>query len=448
MALNKNKRILLLLPEGTTRRNFLTTGIVENLLEDPDVKITCALDRPHYFSTYINHPRIEFIQFKKRGRNSILNFLLLILRSRFYSLRSNSTLETLKKSTNLYWKENILQYPFPKSLSLYKIIEGLHSFLFYPLQEIRQLFHEKQFDLVFATHLVKRDEYDYLQLAETKNIKTVGMVKSFDNLTGKGFLAFKPKKVIVWNEQIKNELKDLYDYQSENIVVTGIPQFDLYSHPPIISRKDFFHEIGLDYKKKTILYATNASIFGPDDCENVNYIQSHLNKLNAQMIVRLHFDDYLERYPNQKLEDVYFQVPGHEYGNTPDSRVSYKQFISELRDTLFFSDVTINTASTMTLDAIAAKKPIININFDYLERSKEQSIKRYYEFVHYKPIVDFKAVDLANSKEDLIVKILSNLENPELNAAGRKTVEEKILAGNFGDSSRRISDAILSTLME
>ena len=53
------------MPEGTTRRNFLTTGIVENLLEDPDVKITCALDRPHYFSTYINHPRIEFIQFKR-----------------------------------------------------------------------------------------------------------------------------------------------------------------------------------------------------------------------------------------------------------------------------------------------------------------------------------------------------------------------------------------------
>ena len=64
-------------------------------------------------------------------------------------------------------------------------------------------------------------------------------------------------------------------------------------------------------------------------------------------------------------------------------------------------DVTINTASTMSLDASAMDKPIINIAFDWEEQSQYQSVARYYEFLHYKPILESKGTSLVSSSEEL-----------------------------------------------
>lgn len=446
MSSKSKKIILLLLPDGTTIRNFLTTDIIKYILDDSDCDIVCALNNPERYSSLLKDPRVSYVEFHRKKRWTISSFLLLILRSRFCSINKNKSLDILSKSTPFYRLLNILSHPFPQSKLIYNCLCRLQYFLYVSLKEISRQFEEIKPDLVLSTHLIKRDEYDYLMLAKSKNIPNLGMVKSFDNITGKGYFACKPDSVIVWNEVMEKELIDLYGYNKNNIIISGVPQFDIYKEKPKITRSEFFENIGLDSNKKTILYATNSEIFGVDDCFNIKLIQSNLSDWDAQLIVRIHFDDNLERYLEKDFENVYFQVPGIEEGNSSQERVAHRNFIMQLRDTLYFSDVTINTASTMTLDAIACAKPVINIYFDWKKRPYLKSVKRFYDLLHYAPIVRFNKKNMAHSKEELLVLIKRLLGSPNLNQEGRKNLEDLMLSGNTGDASRKIAMTIVDNI--
>ena len=98
------------------------------------------------------------------------------------------------------------------------------------------------------------------------------MVKSFDNLTSKGIIPIKLDYLIAWNEIIKKELMDMYNYPAQNIFVTGIPQFDAYKENPEISKEDYFKRINFSYKKNTILFATNSETIGIDDVSIVELL--------------------------------------------------------------------------------------------------------------------------------------------------------------------------------
>ena len=446
MSSKNKKKVLLLLPDGTTIRNFLTTDIIKHILENSNFDIVCALNNPERYSSLLRDSRVSYVKFHIKKRWTISSFLLLILRSRFASINQNKSLEIFRKSWSTYRLENIFRHPFPKSKLIFNYLVRIQKYFFFPLKEIRRQFEEIKPDLVFSTHLVKRSEYDYLMLAKSLNIPTLGMVKSFDNITSKGYFACQPDTVIVWNEVMEKELMDLYDYNKNNIIISGVPQHDLYREKPRISRIEFFENIGLDPNKKTILYATNSEFFGVDDDLNINFIQSNLKDLNAQLIVRIHFDDNLERYLNIDLENVYFQVPGIEEGQTSNERVAHKNFISQLRDTLYFSDVTINTASTMTLDAIACMRPVINFYFDWEERPYLKSVKRFYDLLHYEPIVRFNRKNMANSKEELLALIKQSLSSPNFNQDGRKNIEELMLAGNSKNASKKIAFTVLDKI--
>ena len=437
------KKVFILLPEGTTIRNFLTTNLIKYILENKELEVICLLNNPEKYSKFLEHPRISYFPFYRKKSWSISSILLLIIRSRFFSINENRSILINHKTLPSYTLQRFIKYPFPKSKIIFNFFKLIHNYMFFALKEVKEQFDEHNPDLVFATHLIKRDEYDYLKEACQRGIKTIGMVKSFDNITGKGFFAFEPEKVIVWNKIMKKQVLKLYNYKKEDIFISGVPQFDLYAEQPDISKDKFFKDIGLDPAKKTILYATNCHYLGIDDPKNIKYIQSELQSINAQLIVRIHFDDFIERYPETNFKNVYFQIPGGRNKHTSEERVAHKEFIKELRDTLYFSDVTINTASTMTLDAMASSKPVININFDWEDREYSKSVKRFYDLVHYETIVKFNKNSMARSKENLIELIKKYLSFPEFNLEGRSSIVSEMLEENKGNASKKISEILL-----
>lgn len=435
----KHKSILILLIDGTTIRNFLTTNIINHILDNSDFKIVFALSKPEKYSSYFVHERVSYIKLlRKKSWNfsSILNF---ILRSRFSSINDNFTLKILRKTMPGYKIENLIRYPFPKNKKIFKFLEKFQEFSFRPMSEVKNQFNDINPSLVFTTHLVKRDGLDYLVLAKSKGIPTLGMVKSFDNISSKGYFVFKPQSIIVWNEIMEKEVIDLYEYQKENITISGVPQFDIYKNIPEINKEKFFEKINLDPLKKTILFCTNSPLLGKDDPLHIDFIQSKLEDLNAQLIVRVHFEDKIERYIKKENENVYFQIPGIEEGTESNERVAHINFISDLRDTLFFSDVIVNTGSTIILDAVSASKPVVNIFFDWKETVYINSVKRIYEFVHLKPIADLSQNNMASSKEKLILLIEEFLNGKNPDSKAIKKIEQKMLAGNKKDASLKIA---------
>jgi len=444
------KRILILLPTGMTIRNIISTRIIEHILENSPHEIICSVNNPSKYLTYIEHERVKFIDFHEKKLISFTNLILLILRRRFYSINENKTLNIMKKgpfssdlTTTLM---SYLNYPFPKSIRLFNFFKHALSFFYRPLNEIESQFLQHKPDLVFSTHLVAKHEFDYLMSARKNKVPTIGMVKSFDNLTGKGFLPYETDYTILWNDIMQKEIVDIYKYDERKTVVTGVPQFDIYKEKPEISRQAFLDKYNLSSNKKIILFATNHHTISPDDQKNIDYIASKLKILNAQMIVRLHPTDNLERYNGLNFNNVCFQVPGIGEGQGSHERVAYQEFLADIRDTLYFSDVTINTASTMTLDASALDKPVINIAYDWEHKPYYQSVRRYYDFLHYEPIIKSNGTSLAKSIDDLYHLIDSYLKNPDIKKMERKNLVGSMLAGNKGNAAISVSNAVLEVL--
>ena len=448
--LKKSKKILLLLPSGMTIRNFMCSDIVKEVLENTDHTIICCLKNPQKYKDYIRHERIEYIEFLKGNKFSIIGILHSILKQRFFSIKSNITLKILEKGPLFSdWQHKLsalLKYPFPKSRLIFNLLKFFERNLFFPNKKIILQFDEHKPDLIFSTHLVAKDEYEYLRIASRLNIPSIGMVKSFDNLTSKGYLAFETDYVFLWNQVMKGELKELYDYADSKIKITGVPQFDIYKIKPLLTKEEFITKNKLSNNKKIVLYATNHKDISPDDPLNIDFLAKNLPKLNAQLIVRLHQMDNISRYESINYENVVFQVPGIEEGQGTQERVAFKNFTKELRDTLFFSDVTINTCSTMTLDSIAAEKPVINIYFDIEDKPYHQSVKRYYDFLHYEQIISSKSTSLANSQEHLLSLISTNLSQKDIKASERFSLSQIMLAGNKGDSSRKVAQNMIEIL--
>jgi len=444
------KTIFLLLPTGMTIRNLLSTTIVKDILENSQHQIICCVKNAEKYQSYFAHKRIKYINFIEKQAFSFSNIILLILRMRFYAIKQNETLKILDDNPlSLSFKDKLvsyLKYPFPKNRRIYNFLSSIQGFVHFQRREIELQFSKHKPDVVFSTHLVARDEYDYLMEAKRRKIPTIGMVKSFDNLTAKGFLPYKTDFVILWNNIMQEELINIYKYDKKKIKVTGVPQFDIYKKKPNVSREFFFKQHNLSKNKKTILYATNHKNLGPDDRENVEYLSSKLRQLNAQMIVRLHQMDTIDRYNNLVLDDVHFQVPGIVEGYGSNERVAHKDFLEGLRDTIYFSDITINTCSTMSLDAVAIDKPIINIAFDNSKKPYNKSVKRFYDFVHYQPIILSRATSIARSKNELINLIELYIKNHNHKKSEREELRQVMLLGNQGNASEQVARGVLEIM--
>src|SRR5262249_3243487 len=93
-----------------------------------------------------------------------------------------------------------------------------------------------------------------------------------------------------------------------------------------------------------------------------------------------------------------------------------------LADTMLHTDVALNVASTITIEACIFNTPVVNIAFDDGEVPFERSAKRYYRFTHYVNITRRGAVRVAWSPAEMIAHAQAYLANRSLDADGRRQV--------------------------
>ena len=204
--------------------------------------------------------------------------------------------------------------------------------------------------------------------------------------------------------------------------------------------------------KRLCFNATSPESIGPEDVEilrELAIVLSEKQEHNVQIIVRLHPIDSIKRYESLQelnLIKMVFQVPGAHLGEDANMRLMDPMFISELRDTLFHSDVTINTCSSTTLDAVAMNKPVVNIGFDLKPREYYKSCRRYYKFDHFQPILKSKATKIASSFDELINLILQYISRPNLEDKQRAELRKVMCYKVDGKSSKRITNALLEQL--
>lgn len=329
--------------------------------------------------------------------------------------------------------------------------ERFSSRLFSSSDRYVDLYKKLKPSLVFnGSHIHSRNAIQAVQSAQWLGIPTATFIFSWDNLTSQGRVTLPYDYFLVWNESIKTQLLEMYPWiRAENVFVTGTPQFDFHFRPQFhLGRKEYCEQIGADSNRPIVFYATGMANHMPDEPEIVERIADILDEFDSanrpQLLVRIYAKDLSNRFDNLKRrrEDILFpKVEWDSAWLTPKFEDSYA-----LVNTLRHCALGINVASTLSLELCMFDKPVINVGYN--PYSVDEDVLRYadyYEFDHYKPVVDSGAVQVAWSEADMRNLIRSCLSDP----AARKTNREKLINRMFGDTlDGRSSDRVAETLLK
>ena len=453
------KTIFVTLPIGLTVRNLLFTGVLNKVISQGDVRVvafTPVLDLADRYSETEDH--LIFEPLPPRNRYRLTGLLNHILNFRFKRLIDDPSLTSLRLKRRWLrevrpkqWLfESILAQPFPKSRLIYRILSAVHDRRLGVSKEIPKLFDQYKPSMMFATNPTVMFEHDFLKFAKRTGVPTVGMIHSWDDLTTEGRIVVPVDRYFVWNELMKGELIKLHGASEEQISVTGIPQFDPYAD--VLSpcdKEQFLIGQDLDPGKLTVLFATSAGGDTPEEPEILELMVLALNKAHSgdiQFLVRVHRRDDVGRYAAINQPNVRFQVPGAQIAHLDDQRLMEQSDLLLLRDTLSFTDVLVNTASTISIDAAALDKPVVNIKFDLHEKDYIHSVRRYFDMVHYKPFIGSQATKIATSFDEMLAFIQRYLKDPTLEREQRANLAETMCYKVDGKSAERIASFLLAAL--
>lgn len=306
-------------------------------------------------------------------------------------------------------------------------------------------------NLVFYTTLYARNICLEIE-AQKRGVKTISFIHSWDNPTSKGVFPVVPDKIVVWNEILKQEIIRHHEYPERDIFISGVPQFDIYIKKHLFRAKNnFFKKWRLDLNKKLINYSTpmhGQAPFSPDIVDILcKAIKNNYFSFPCQLMVRLHPRDFKERYKDfNGKNDIVIQMPGKE-ADVKDRWNPTEEDMLTLAETMHYSDVIINVASTIGIDAIVFDTPVVSVGFDgYQEQLYLASCKRFYDYDHMKKLIRTNGVKVAYSRDELLKYTDIYLKNPNVDAEGREKIRKEQCWKLDGRAGERIAEFILQQL--
>lgn len=298
-------------------------------------------------------------------------------------------------------------------------------------------------DIVFSTDIKHVLDTQLVIEAKKRKIFTIGMVRSWDYLTGKGMVRVVPDKMIVHNEVIKKEAIKYVDMKEKDIFVSGLPHFDPYINEKRSDRGDFFKKIGVDKNEKLLLYIPWGDKFADTDWQFLQMLPGDL-----QVLMRLPPGDTVNLEKFNQCKNVIIDSPGIVFGERgrKTNEMSYEDLL-HLADSIFYSDVVVAPPSTLVIDAAAFDNPVVLMAFDGESKKKYyEGVGHYYDFDHISNLVRAGGARLAKNEKELIKCINDYLKNPSLDREGRKRVVDEQCWKLDGRSSQRVAGYILSFL--
>lgn len=345
-----------------------------------------------------------------------------------------------------YFYEFVLAQFVASFLGRWKLIRNLFravNYYFSGGSVFDYLFEKYNPELVFSTDIKHVLDTQLVIEAKKRKIFTIGMVRSWDYLTGKGMVRVAPDKMIVHNETIKKETIKYVDMEEKNIFVSGLPHFDPYINEKRISREEFFKNVGLDSAKKVVLYIPWGDKFADTDWQFLQMLPDDL-----QILMRLPPGDTVNLENFKQHKKIIIDSPGVVFGERgrKTNEMSYEDLL-HLANTVYYSDVVVAPPSTLAIDAAAFDRPVVLMAFDgEKEKSYYEGVAHYYDFDHISNLVKTGGQKLARNKKELIKYINEYLTDPSIDKGGRKRVVDEQCWKLDGKSSQRVADYILSFL--
>lgn len=386
--------------------------------------------------------------------NTVEKLLLRMEELIFFNINRTETVkiyEMMRKKNEYskYLSFELAKKVLGKNRNLIDALERLDMILSkYKYRRYGYLFDKYEPSLLLSTNFMCRHDWALIKAAKLHKIPVICMVANWDHLF-KGRLP-KCDRVIVWNDFQKNQLIKHYGYDPSDIFVSGIQHLDYFVREKIkfLSKEEFLKSIGAATNKKLITFTTmskTASPFQPDMIEIIcRAIIDGRVKHPSHLHVRLHPSDELDHY--EKLKQFGDIIT---FEKSMGERYLGEEDILHYANLLACSDVVVNIASTVTIDALAFDVPVVNIAFDgYVQRELPESAARYFKYEHYDVVVRGGGVRVANNAEELIKHINMYLDNRGLDKGGRAKIVKELCYKLDGRTGERVGKYILNFLGE
>jgi len=317
------------------------------------------------------------------------------------------------------------------------------------------LLKEDNPNLLFFTH--QRPPYlaPFLDCAKRLNIHSCSFIFSWDNLASKGRMMGNFDSYLVWSNLMKDEMKIFYPNVNEtNIKVIGTPQFEPYVLDRYkIDKEIFYKKFELDTSKKIICYSCADAGIGANDSDchrmDMNFILKN-EDLNLQLLVRTspaedgkRFEPLKEKFPQIKWNIPKWILTRSNHIESWSQRIPSIEDMIDLKSILKFSDVNVNMCSTMSLDFMLFDKPVINTVFGN-ENNGLYNDQLFLNYVHFKYVIESKAVTIAKNETELHEQLSECLSHPEL----RKKYREELIKLEISKSLEGTSERIVHSLLE
>jgi hypothetical protein len=420
-----NNKIFILLPDGIGLRNFAYSNFrkigISNGFEvvywngTPftlsemgfnEIKIEDA--RPHLFTTICKNARqqIELNLSIKKTKDITYNSYRFPL--------SNKGLKNVLK--NLILKTVIRFNSSEKGLIRIRkqILEKERGTVYY--QQCLLTLKKEKPKLVFCTNQRHTSSIAPILAAQELGILTATFIFSWDNLP-KATMVLETDYYFVWSEYMKKELQFYYPYiKSEQVFITGTPQFEAhYDEEKKMSKDVFFEMNGLDVNKKYICYSGDDVTTCPDDQQYLGDVAAAVKELNKKgynlgIIFRRCPVDFSKRYDTvlEKYSEIIvplaplWENKGDNWGVTlPTIRDMELQV-----NTIAHSEMVINLGSSMVFDFATNNKACGFINYDVRHKvKKDWFVEKIYKFVHFRSMPNKESVFWLNSAAEIEVKI-------------------------------------------
>ena len=439
--------IVAILPRGEAIRNFVQTGALDALAADARLTVLSVVPSPEVLDELAGrYPVVQpLVESPERYPVRILRDLLDMAhgrhlwsaaaqeRWRLRDVEANTPARKVKR-----WGRKLAAVPFAsrRGVQLLERVERGASRLLRPSDHYERLYRELRPALVFnGSHVHSQNAIQAVQAARWLGIPTAAFIFSWDNLTSQGRVMPAYDHYLVWNDDIKRQLLGIYPaVRPERVHVTGTPQFDFHFRPEACwSRERFCERVGADSARPIVLYSTGMAEHMPGEPAVVEQIADLLAAMPelgpAQLLVRVYPKDRTGRFDELRARrrDILFpEARWVESWLTPtedDNRL--------LTNTLRHVDAGINVASTVSLELCMFDKPVVNVGYNPPGMDDVRvPYARYYEFDHYRPLVQEGAVELARSPEQMQERLRAALTTP---GAGQER-RRRFLHTMFGDT--------------
>ncbi len=310
------------------------------------------------------------------------------------------------------WESRLL----PDSKSFQKLLDDYHPEL-----------------LVTATPGFDAWEGELILLARRAGLSSVAVNFTWDNLTTNSKHIRKSDCLIAWNEIMRGEAEKIHRYSPDKVFVSGTPRFDPYfrDEKKEPTREEFLRSKGLDPKNRTVFHTTVTKAYPFQKKYIYDLINLRKDKKipYVNLLIRIHPLDLIENYSEFKdIPDFCIERSGKEI------EMSYDDLLN-LKCSLKYTDLNINYASTITIEACIFDKPVINIGYLGVYALA-------YEFDHYRPIYESGAVKLAKTDDDLPRLINAYLSDPGKDREARLAIVDRYVKFTDGLSYKRSVDLL------